>query len=236
MRHTLSLCGVSSVSAAHCISLSAVMILFQQNFRGAQTGYWTIAGSVCVCVCVCVCAVYNDTLSFSHYVLLKDSIHFSSISLCWVFPLVLNFVRHFKVDRLNASLITALNPPHSAPERIEMYSGVGYHRMAVTLPFSVTPALATNRLRSPADIQLFTSDKPPSSAYIAFSAMVTSTRVHLHVFHGWSNPISPVKLFYRHQCFSLCSGRRPESFGSLKEHIHSYIHSQSSGFSPKPIF
>lgn len=50
-------------------------------------------------------------------------------------------------------------------------------RMAVTLPFSVRPTFTTNMLKSPVDIQLFTSDKPPSSAYIAFGALVTSTPV-----------------------------------------------------------
>lgn len=57
-------------------------------------------------------------------------------------------------------------------------------RKAPTLPFSVTPAFTSNRLRPPLDIRLFTSDKPPSSAAMAVGAIVTFTRVHLDVFPG----------------------------------------------------
>lgn len=88
-------------------------------------------------------------------------------------------------------------------------------RKAATLPFSVTSTFTTNRLKPPLDIQLFTSDKPPSSASVAVGAIVTSTRVHLHVFHGGSNPINPLT-----DCLSLCSGRIP-SLNSVK-HIPSY--------------
>lgn len=93
-------------------------------------------------------------------------------------------------------------------------------RKAATLPFSVTSTFTTNRLKPPLDIQLFTSDKPPSSASVAVGAIVTSTRVHLHVFHGGSNPINPLTLSNRLLCFSLCSGRIP-SLNSV-QHIPSY--------------
>ena len=50
-------------------------------------------------------------------------------------------------------------------------------RVGVALSPSVTATFTANRLKSPPVIQLFTSDKPPSSARVAFSAMGTSAWV-----------------------------------------------------------
>lgn len=49
---------------------------------------------------------------------------------------------------------------------------------ATSLLFSVKSTFTTKRLKPPPDIQLFTSDKPPSSAPMAGGATVTSTWLH----------------------------------------------------------
>lgn len=189
------------------------MILCQRHFAEPQTGYWNVAHSVCKTT-----HLFSGTSCSEKPLRLLHCLFFS-----------FRLFYHFQIKEVLMPYFWFKAAVKSSSEckrkNVQCYY-VGFLQHPVggkasTLPFSVMSTFTTNRLKPPLDIQLFTSDKPPSSAPLATGAIVTSTRVNFHVFHGWSNPINPRTLSDTQLCFPLYAAAGFPFSNSWKP-IHSY--------------